>query len=324
MKQIERNQTIDVLRGIAVISVIAGHAIQRGLVTGYEDNILFKLIYTYHMPLFMLLSGYTLYLSNPKYDATFIIKKFKSLIIPTIVWSYLLYFMKDFTFTGLSVVNFPDGILEYTKRLILHPDLLVWFLYVVFVCTFIFYIGKKFFSNQLLAYLIIVTIILELLPFSALGIWRIKLHLPIFIAGYYIAIYKDVFFKCLKYTLAPCIVFYILMASKWSFSSSKTFQWLISFAGITIIYYIVKIIRIREINKALSYLGKYSLEIYLFQSLVLNIGIGNGTIRILSIFISASVLSIIFAYLTKKNTYTNAVLYGRFKWMPSSLSKQKV
>lgn len=55
----KRNVTIDVLRGIAVISVIIGHSIQRGMVVNYY-NTFFKIIYTFHMPLFMLLSGYSL------------------------------------------------------------------------------------------------------------------------------------------------------------------------------------------------------------------------------------------------------------------------
>ena len=240
------------------------------MVTGYEGNIVFKLICTYNMPLFMLLAGYTLYLSNPNYDTKFLIKKVKRLIIPTIIWSYLLYFLKDFKFTGLQpFVKFPDGILEYTKKLILYPDI-IWFLYVVFVCTFIFCIGKKLFNKYLPIYLLIATVIVSLLPSGYLGIWRIKLHLPIFIVGYYVAIYKDVFSKYLKYCLIPCFIFYIFMASSWSFSSSLPYQWLTAFAGIIIIYYLVKVVRVKVLDNSFSFLGRYSLEIYLCQAVCLN------------------------------------------------------
>lgn len=313
--QKERNEIIDILRGIAVISVVLGHAIQRGLIVGYEDNIIFKLIYTFHMPLFMLLAGYTLYLSNQKYDIKFIINKGKRLLLPTIVFSYLLYFIKDFNFTGLQpFVKFPNGILAYTKQLMLHPDLLIWFLYVVFVCTMIFYIGEKFFNKYLIFYLLIVTAIVMILPGGYLGVWRIKLHLPIFIVGYYIAMYKDVVLKYLKYSLIPCIIFYIFMADKWSFSSHRLYQWSIAFASITILYYLVKAIRtkVKILDKYFMFLGKYSLEIYLCQTVCLNIGIGNGTIRVISIFVSATTISIILAYLTRKYKYTKAILYGSF------------
>ena len=55
-----RNIYIDVLKGLAVLAVLLGHAIQRGLVINYTEDIIFKIIYTFHMPLFMFLSGYVL------------------------------------------------------------------------------------------------------------------------------------------------------------------------------------------------------------------------------------------------------------------------
>lgn len=143
----ERNQTIDILRGIAAISVILGHSIQRGMSAGFENNILVKLIYTYHMPLFILLSGYTLYLSNPKWDSQFIIKKVKRLLLPTIVWSYLLYFARNISFTGLYVVNFPNSLWLYTRQFLLHPDALIWFLYIVFLCILFFILVKRWLAN---------------------------------------------------------------------------------------------------------------------------------------------------------------------------------
>ena len=313
IEQKNRNQTIDILRGIATISVILGHSIQRGMVTGYENNIVFKLIYSFHMHLFMLLSGYTIYLSNSKYDTNFLVKKVKRLIIPTIVWSYLLYILRDFEFTGLQpFVKFPNSIMIYTKNLVGHPDFVIWFLYVVFVCTFVFFIGKKFFNKYLLLYLLIVTVIVNILPSGYLGIGKIRLHLPIFIVGYYIAMYKNVFFNYLKYSLIPCVIFFVVFVNSWSFSSSRPFLWLIAFSGITITYYLVKMVRVKALDNSFSFLGRYSLEIYLFQGLCLNIGIGDGAVRIISIFFMASIISIILSYLARKNKYSQAILFGIF------------
>lgn len=61
-----RNTTIDILKGIAIILVVYGHVIQRSM-SPYEIdahlNPVFKLIYTFHMPLFFFLSGYAMVFS---------------------------------------------------------------------------------------------------------------------------------------------------------------------------------------------------------------------------------------------------------------------
>lgn len=45
---------IDVLKGFAILLVVLGHAIYE---TYSENNIVFRMIYSFHMPLFMFLSG---------------------------------------------------------------------------------------------------------------------------------------------------------------------------------------------------------------------------------------------------------------------------
>lgn len=60
----ERNVIIDVIKAFAIISVLVGYSIQYGFSEAYLaskayfDNVIFKVIYSYHMPLFMLISGY--------------------------------------------------------------------------------------------------------------------------------------------------------------------------------------------------------------------------------------------------------------------------
>ena len=81
----ERNVLIDVVKAFAIISVVIGHGIQYGFSAdylrsgAYFDNVLFKIIYSYHMPLFMLISGYLFAYS--------INRDWKSVIIKEIVES---------------------------------------------------------------------------------------------------------------------------------------------------------------------------------------------------------------------------------------------
>lgn len=177
---------------------------------------------------------------------------------------------------------------------------------------FVFYIGKKVVSKYLIIYLISIIAMIYMLPESYLGIWKFKLYLPIFIGGYYIAKYKDKYFKYFKFALIPSIIFYTFMFDKWTYLSSNIYQWSIAFSGITIIYYIVKKINNNYFKRYFEFLGRYSLELYLCQGLCLNIGFSIGTTRVISIFISATIISILLAYYTKKFRYARAVLYGFF------------
>ena len=83
-----RNNVLDFAKGIAIILVIIGHCVQFGSGNEYCSNefyltnFLFKFIYSFHMPLFMLISGYLFLYSIKKYSTKEIIKrKLKSLLI---------------------------------------------------------------------------------------------------------------------------------------------------------------------------------------------------------------------------------------------------
>ena len=60
-----RNLYIDLIKGIAIITVIIGHLIQYTSVGNFNfyENYIYKFIYSFHMPLFMLISGYLFYFS---------------------------------------------------------------------------------------------------------------------------------------------------------------------------------------------------------------------------------------------------------------------
>ena len=61
---------INVLRGAAVFLMLWGHAIQYCSADTFDffENTAFKTIYSFHMPFFMLISGYLFYFSFRKKD----------------------------------------------------------------------------------------------------------------------------------------------------------------------------------------------------------------------------------------------------------------
>lgn len=80
----ERKVFIDYAKGLAILLVVIGHLLQYNIV-GTSAKELFDMIYSFHMPLFMLLSGYVASLSIEKYlsrKVEYIRKKVCSLVVP--------------------------------------------------------------------------------------------------------------------------------------------------------------------------------------------------------------------------------------------------
>jgi fucose 4-O-acetylase-like acetyltransferase len=84
-----RDYGIDWLKAFAIVLVVSGHAIQYSLGRDFDSNILFRLIYSFHMPLFIFISGY---LISPGKRLVFLWKQFKLLMIPFLIWMVLYSF----------------------------------------------------------------------------------------------------------------------------------------------------------------------------------------------------------------------------------------
>lgn len=154
-----RNKEIDIVKGLAIFLVIFGHSIQylggdKYLNSeAFFDNVLFKLIYSFHMPLFMMLSGFLFAYSINKYTIRELIsKRFKSLIVPILTCSVLerviLYILGNNLTVKMLVATFITSL---------------WFLWAVFFCSLAVIIVNKYFKDNLFVYLTIL-IILAIFP----------------------------------------------------------------------------------------------------------------------------------------------------------------
>lgn len=78
----KRVREIDLIKGIAIFLVVFGHSIQYGsgsyfLKSGlFFQNNVFKVIYSFHMPLFMLVSGFLFYSSKDRGFKTILFSKY--------------------------------------------------------------------------------------------------------------------------------------------------------------------------------------------------------------------------------------------------------
>lgn len=94
----KRIEYIDIAKGIGILLVVLGHND-----FGYISPFGYKLIYSFHMPLFFFLSGYFLNTSIP--FVAFLKKRFNSLLKPYFFTIFLIYFMSlSFGKMGFSTV----------------------------------------------------------------------------------------------------------------------------------------------------------------------------------------------------------------------------
>lgn len=92
-KSAKRMEWLDIAKGIGVFLVVYGHS-----------HAPFNLYaYYFHMPLFMILSGY---LYRPSQSLrTFVVKKIQSLYIPFVVWNLIIVSGRLLTGAYLGVIN---------------------------------------------------------------------------------------------------------------------------------------------------------------------------------------------------------------------------
>lgn len=135
----QRDASIDLLKAAAILFVILGHSIQYTS-PNFDEKILFRIIYSFHMPLFMFLSGFLTYKKQLARD--FISKRFSTLVIPFMTWAVLYDIF--YNFESLSSGNLAI-LLDFLLGIVKSPDNGgLWFLWVLFALSSIYFIAQKF------------------------------------------------------------------------------------------------------------------------------------------------------------------------------------
>ena len=102
----KRLDYLDYSKGIAIILVVLGHICSGGNIKTY--------IYSFHMPLFFITSGYLFNYSNVKSLKEFINKKAKAYLIPYITFS-IINILGYYLLSGLSLIALKNNLLETIK-----------------------------------------------------------------------------------------------------------------------------------------------------------------------------------------------------------------
>lgn len=185
----ERNHTIDILRGLTIILVVFGHIIRIGWLNRY--------IWSFHLPIFFVISGY---LYNPDKFTTFcafLKRKFKGLIVPYLVFgvlTYMYWLLAECRFRGSDLNAWEQffGIFygtRYDHYLDFNGPL--WFIPCLFTMEILFYIIEKL-KRPLVILVICVALFVfgvyskDYYPWLPFGICAASIGIIFYVGGYFL------------------------------------------------------------------------------------------------------------------------------------------
>lgn len=263
---------VDEMKGFAIILVTLGHLFLPYTKEGQLYPIS-TMIYSFHMSFFFFLSGYI----NEKVNrisqigyGEYVRKKFRTLIIPFLFWSFVSPFFLD--------NNIPYTLSDFIEPFCIFPNKHYWFLPVLFVFM-IFYLFKHVIEKYGTKYNVLFSL-LTIIAFFVMGAVLRQYHLMIygiyyasFLFGDYLSKYerlRDFLMKNSVYgcgAIILCIMwkFYPISPTDtiWQSFANIVMSFVCSFMACIVFYNFFRKTTIhRYIRGFLSEMGKFSLVIY--------------------------------------------------------------
>jgi fucose 4-O-acetylase-like acetyltransferase len=166
--------SLDLLKLLAIYLVLWGHCVQQFLTAPAVDNCVYSTIYSFHMSLFMVLSGYFSGSSLSVDFHEFVRKRGLRLLLPVLSWSVLVFVMYTLCDALFPVLSLGKGDLSANLRASFEC---FWFLKSLFVCYALAWFGKRL--NLAVCYWVLLTIaVSQLFP-----LWNVKIMYPCFLVG---------------------------------------------------------------------------------------------------------------------------------------------
>jgi fucose 4-O-acetylase-like acetyltransferase len=268
-------EDINSLTGLAIVFVVIGH-----LVTGKDIDsksilwykFLKEYIYSFHMPLFIFVSGFLLYYTMPTISSIsnykkYIFKKINRLVPSFLFFAFVIFITKILLESNLKVDNPVNSYWDFFK--------------IFYMPTFSF-AGYLWYIYVLLLYYIILPILLNIINIEFLFLFSIPLAAFSFTP--YFAL--DFFFEFLPFCLLGCLASKYYQVYK-SILTKSYFSFIIIFVSVSFIFYFYRLpkvfmglISIPAFHSLILYLksnkiallplfGKYTFAIYLMNTIVI-------------------------------------------------------
>lgn len=290
-KRKNRNQFVDIMRGIAMLLVVLQHTMS-GCTVGAEDGFVFNVAWSLQMPLFILISGYvTKYsraISDKKDFGKYVKRRTIGYMLPWAIWSF-----------GVRGIIFGQSGFLNIKNILWNMDSGYWFLATIWTISMIWgiaafsaeHIGKECVMLRqvvlLTVYLICMALLAGIGTVIGLSFFAIKLtlyYMPFYYIGY---LYGQVDIKIqnseigkkfVDCVVAACFVIWLFVILRYSlYKMSDGGLGIImrastSLAGCIAVCGLCKGIFSDIIGGGiLAWIGEHSLEIYLVHYLLLSL-----------------------------------------------------
>lgn len=334
----------DSLKGWLILLVILGHAIQSTLGADCDSNHVWNLIYSFHMPAFMAVSGWLTFRSINAYKSakhnwggylSGCKRRSYQLLMPYLVWTFVSFLMKG------------EYTLQHVGEILLYPDRSFWFLWVLFWICVIFklaqLIASKLKMNEMVLILGACLLLLGLMvamEIRVLGFQFLAYYFLFYTLGYCLHKYGDTaLLKGLSKPLALVALTILWAFLAWGWTMHGIPSWIpaippvpsallqYAYRGLTALVAIVVLIDAApmllngtdEINKAICTLGVVSLGLYVVHLSIIGYVVTGIRSVIPSIrtwscaalaFAVALVISYLVVWLLSKNKHTARVFLG--------------
>jgi fucose 4-O-acetylase-like acetyltransferase len=212
MKQ--RNFYFDNAKFILIFFVVFGHMIRPFI----EDNevifTIYKVIYSFHMPAFILVSGF---FAKGFYQKGYIIKITKKLIVPYLIFQ-LIYSIYYYYLNGQSKIEWD----------LLNPHWSLWFLISLFFWNLMLLLVSKYKAFTSITIALVVGLLVGYVDSvtNYLSLSRTFVFFPFFLLGYYLKKEHICSLFKLRYRLVALAVFIIVFVGFY-FYPNFNYEWLL-------------------------------------------------------------------------------------------------
>lgn len=283
MTKRNRIEWVDIAKGIGIILVVLGHVFAAYARQNPTSNVLneiwFKSIYTFHMPLFFFISGLFVNSWLKRSFRLALKQKIQRLVIPYLFWGIVSLIFLEVYSGKIDLYRFLE--------LIYRPVFVLWFVYSLFIIYLLFYLMKNLLklNNVSVGIIVIGTFVISIIinshvPYtddSFLKVLNGILYGGLYFAvGYFLHDYllsKPVLIKHLSLFFFLVLIVFSLLNIYIKEPEFFLYKAVISFAfatlGIVMVLLLsILMLRNRNLKHFFSYIGEKTMPIYLMHKII--------------------------------------------------------